>query len=268
MSSFLGARVRRSLDERIGAGRRLEAAIRYENGMRRRGAPLRVRRASPESGTVLGCSTRASESTSSAHALRRIRLRWRRPRTARVSTRRRSGAATSTRPRLSETRSSPPSRGSRSNRSTPARRARLRTRPRLPRRVPYTRGVHPSMYRGRLWTMRQFAGFGAAKETNERFKYPARARSDRASRRVRFPDADGLRLRPPALAGRGRASAASRSRRSVTWRRCSTASRSTGLDVDDDQRAGGDAASRSTSPPPRSRASRSRSCAAPSRTTS
>ncbi|MGZ5340254.1 MAG: acyl-CoA mutase large subunit family protein [Solirubrobacterales bacterium] len=36
---------------------------------------------------------------------------------------------------------------------------------------PYTRGVYPSMYRGRLWTMRQFAGFGTAEETNERFHY-------------------------------------------------------------------------------------------------
>ncbi|MDX6690915.1 MAG: methylmalonyl-CoA mutase, N-terminal domain, partial [Solirubrobacteraceae bacterium] len=36
---------------------------------------------------------------------------------------------------------------------------------------PYTRGVYPSMYRGRLWTMRQFAGFGTAQETNERFHY-------------------------------------------------------------------------------------------------
>jgi methylmalonyl-CoA mutase N-terminal domain/subunit len=36
---------------------------------------------------------------------------------------------------------------------------------------PFTRGVYPSMYRGRLWTMRQFAGFGTAAETNERFHY-------------------------------------------------------------------------------------------------
>jgi methylmalonyl-CoA mutase N-terminal domain/subunit len=36
---------------------------------------------------------------------------------------------------------------------------------------PYTRGVYPSMYRGRLWTMRQFAGFGTAEETNARFRY-------------------------------------------------------------------------------------------------
>ncbi|MCP5021041.1 MAG: methylmalonyl-CoA mutase [bacterium] len=40
-----------------------------------------------------------------------------------------------------------------------------------PGQFPYTRGVHPSMYRGRLWTMRQFAGFGTARETNERFKF-------------------------------------------------------------------------------------------------
>src|SRR5215210_5958769 len=41
----------------------------------------------------------------------------------------------------------------------------------FPGEYPYTRGVYPSMYRGRLWTMRQFAGFGTAEETNERFHY-------------------------------------------------------------------------------------------------
>jgi methylmalonyl-CoA mutase N-terminal domain/subunit len=40
-----------------------------------------------------------------------------------------------------------------------------------PGQYPFTRGVHPSMYRGRLWTMRQFAGFGSARQTNERFKF-------------------------------------------------------------------------------------------------
>jgi methylmalonyl-CoA mutase N-terminal domain/subunit len=40
-----------------------------------------------------------------------------------------------------------------------------------PGEYPYTRGVYPSMYRGRLWTMRQFAGFGTAEETNARFRY-------------------------------------------------------------------------------------------------
>jgi methylmalonyl-CoA mutase N-terminal domain/subunit len=41
----------------------------------------------------------------------------------------------------------------------------------FPGEFPYTRGVYPSMYRGRLWTMRQFAGFGTARETNARFRY-------------------------------------------------------------------------------------------------
>ncbi len=41
----------------------------------------------------------------------------------------------------------------------------------LPGQYPFTRGVYPSMYRGRLWTMRQFAGFGTSEETNERFHY-------------------------------------------------------------------------------------------------
>ena len=40
-----------------------------------------------------------------------------------------------------------------------------------PGEYPFTRGVYPTMYRGRLWTMRQFAGFGTAEETNERFRY-------------------------------------------------------------------------------------------------
>jgi methylmalonyl-CoA mutase N-terminal domain/subunit len=40
-----------------------------------------------------------------------------------------------------------------------------------PGEYPFTRGIHSSMYRGRLWTMRQFAGFGTSEETNERFHY-------------------------------------------------------------------------------------------------
>ncbi|MDD4570810.1 MAG: methylmalonyl-CoA mutase family protein [Tepidanaerobacteraceae bacterium] len=41
----------------------------------------------------------------------------------------------------------------------------------FPGQFPYTRGVQPTMYRGRLWTMRQYAGFGTAEESNERYKY-------------------------------------------------------------------------------------------------
>jgi methylmalonyl-CoA mutase N-terminal domain/subunit len=41
----------------------------------------------------------------------------------------------------------------------------------LPGEFPYTRGIHPTMYRGKLWTMRQFAGFGTAQDTNARYKF-------------------------------------------------------------------------------------------------
>ena len=41
----------------------------------------------------------------------------------------------------------------------------------LPGQYPFTRGPYPTMYRGRLWTMRQIAGFGTAEDTNQRFKY-------------------------------------------------------------------------------------------------
>ena len=41
----------------------------------------------------------------------------------------------------------------------------------MPGHYPYTRGIHPTMYRGRLWTMRQFAGFGTADDTNARYKF-------------------------------------------------------------------------------------------------
>src|SRR5688572_14424629 len=41
----------------------------------------------------------------------------------------------------------------------------------VPGQFPFTRGIHPTGYRGRLWTMRMFAGFGTAEETNARFRY-------------------------------------------------------------------------------------------------
>src|SRR4051812_34299112 len=43
--------------------------------------------------------------------------------------------------------------------------------PSLPGEFPYTRGIRPSGYRDRLWTMRQYAGYGSAEETNRRFHY-------------------------------------------------------------------------------------------------
>jgi len=45
------------------------------------------------------------------------------------------------------------------------------TDPGLPSQYPFTRGIYPSMYRGRLWTMRQYAGFGTAVESNKRYRY-------------------------------------------------------------------------------------------------
>ena len=40
-----------------------------------------------------------------------------------------------------------------------------------PGQFPFTRGIYPTMYRGRLWTMRQYAGFGSAIESNRRYRY-------------------------------------------------------------------------------------------------
>ena len=74
----------------------------------------------------------------------------------------------------------------------------------VPGQYPYTRGIHPTGYRGRLWTMRQFAGFGSAQRHERAIQVPARARTDGSVDGVRFPDADGLRLGSSALRGRGR----------------------------------------------------------------
>ena len=109
----------------------------------------------------------------------------------------------------------------------------------VPGAYPFTRGIHPTGYRGKLWTMRQFAGFGSAARHERALQVPARARADRALDRVRFPDADGLRLRPSAVGGRSREVR----RRDLEPRRHGDAVRRhparPGLDVDDDQRAGG-----------------------------
>ena len=64
-----------------------------------------------------------------------------------------------------------PSAACRSSRSTPRPTCRTPGEIGVPGDYPFTRGVYPSMYRGRLWTMRQFAGFGTSEETNERFRY-------------------------------------------------------------------------------------------------
>ena len=60
-----------------------------------------------------------------------------------------------------------------------------------PGEFPFTRGLHPTGYRGKPWTIRQFAGFGNASQTNERYRMILDAGGGRALRRLRHADADG-----------------------------------------------------------------------------
>src|SRR5258705_10380014 len=61
----------------------------------------------------------------------------------------------------------------------------------VPGSYPYTRGIHPTGYRGKLWTMRQFAGFGSASDTNERFKFLLAHGQTRPSPPLAFPPLTG-----------------------------------------------------------------------------
>jgi methylmalonyl-CoA mutase, N-terminal domain len=62
----------------------------------------------------------------------------------------------------------------------------------LPGQYPFTRGVHATMYRSRLWTMRQFAGFGTPRQTNERFKFLLARGQDGLSTAFDLPTLMGL----------------------------------------------------------------------------
>ena len=64
-----------------------------------------------------------------------------------------------------------------------------------PGEYPFTRGIHPTGYRGKPWTIRQFAGFGNAQQTNERYKMLLRAGGGGPLGGVRHADPDGPRLR-------------------------------------------------------------------------
>ena len=111
----------------------------------------------------------------------------------------------------------------------------------LPGEYPFTRGIHPTMYRGRLWTMRQFAGFGTAEDTNERYKFLLERGQTGLSVAFDFPDPDGLRLRPSPVGGRG---GQVRRRHLEPGRHGDAVRRDParpGLDLDDDQRPGRDA---------------------------
>ena len=107
---------------------------------------------------------------------------------------------------------------------------------------PFTRGVYPSMYRGRLWTMRQFAGFGTAAETNERFRYLLEHGQTGLSTAFDMPTLMGYDSDHPRSLGEvGREGVAIDSLDDMETLFSRDPARR-GLDVDDDQRAGGDAA--------------------------
>ncbi len=96
-----------------------------------------------------------------------------------------------------------------------------------PGEYPFTRGVYPSMYRGRLWTMRQFAGFGTAEDTNERFKFLLAQGQTGLSTAFDMPTLMGYDADHPRALGEVGREGVAVSHASPTWRRCSPASRST-----------------------------------------
>ncbi len=71
----------------------------------------------------------------------------------------------------------------------------------FPGDYPFTRGVYPTMYRGRLWTMRQYAGFGTAEQTNQRFRYLLRQGQTGLSVAFDFPTQIGLDCDHPLALG-------------------------------------------------------------------
>ena len=92
----------------------------------------------------------------------------------------------------------------------------------VPGRPPFTRGVQPNMYRGRLWTMRQYAGFGTARESNERYRYLLVAGADGAQRRLRPARRRWAATRTTRAPAARSAASASPSTRSRTCARSST----------------------------------------------
>ena len=91
-----------------------------------------------------------------------------------------------------------------------------------PGEFPYTRGIHQTMYRGKLWTMRQFAGFATAEETNARFHYLL------SQGQMGLSVAFDLPTLIPRRSVRS-ANAESRFRRSPIWKHCSRGFRSATL---------------------------------------
>ena len=95
----------------------------------------------------------------------------------------------------------------------------------LPGEFPFTRGPYPTMYRGRPWTIRQYAGFGSAEETNARFRYLLERGQTGLSTAFDLPTQLGLDSDDPRAPARS-VGPGSRSTRSPTWSSSSTGSRS------------------------------------------
>src|SRR3990172_1286960 len=93
----------------------------------------------------------------------------------------------------------------------------------FPGEYPFTRGVQPTMYRGRLWTMRQYAGFGDARESNTRYRYLLTTARPACRSPSTCPPRWGTTPTAPCRSGRSGRSAW-RSTPSRTWRSCSTGS--------------------------------------------
>ena len=98
----------------------------------------------------------------------------------------------------------------------------------FPGEPPFTRGIHPGGYRARLWTMRMFAGFGAAEDTNARFRQLLAAGQTGLSIAYDMPTLYGYDTDDPGGGGRVRDVRRRRQQRWPTWRSSSTACRSTG----------------------------------------
>ena len=108
-----------------------------------------------------------------------------------------------------------------------------------PGEFPFTRGLYPTGYRGRTWTIRQFAGFGNAEQTNERYRMILGRGGGGLSRRLRHAHADGPRLRRPARPRRGRPLRRRGRQRRGHGGALRLHPARPGHHVDDDQRAGG-----------------------------
>ena len=152
------------------------------------------RRRSPRSGTALSAGARVAAMTDRSNE-----ADWatRREPGRRAAEPRRCDGAAERKPRFATLGDMTVERALRARgRSTTPRSTRPATSA-CPGEPPFTRGIHPNGYRSRLWTMRMFAGFGAAEDTNARFRQLLDAGPDRPVGRLRHADPVRLRHRRP-----------------------------------------------------------------------